>query len=215
MKETFDPFVEEGQNGLGPRGGVLNQHKPAWRNAKFNGTALADGSIGQHRFDKGHDSVMWGRKNEQPWHTMAAYMLNAGLTNSEIAMAAGVTAMTVSQLRGQKWFQEKCAMIANRDGEELVGALKSYALEAIEAIHEIATDDREDSEGRPLVNARTKLAAHLSLLEHAHGKPVQKVVSDISHRVAASPTEEMEAIQSELSAIRKNPLPVPLALTEV
>lgn len=213
MNETFDPFVEEKEE-RGPRGGDLNhtynKGKPVWRKESFHGEQNGDGTYGLHRFVRDHDSVAPGKKNEQPWHRMAAYMLNAGRTNSEIALAAEVVVATVSHLRAQKWFQELCATIANANGEELLGALNGYALESIEAIHEIATDDRTDDEGRPLVNARTRLQAHVTLLEHAHGKPIQKVISDVSHRVAASPTEEMEMIQNELAALRPQPKPLEL-----
>lgn len=208
MKETFDPFVDEKERG--PNGGDLNNpllNKP-WRVARFDGQELANGEYGLHRFVKNYDVAKVGVQDEKPWHRMAAYMLNAGRTNSEIGLAAEVSPNTVSQLRSQRWFQELCATIANENGEEILGALKGYALEAIEAIHDIATDDRTDNEGRALVNARTRLSAHVTLLEHAHGKPIQKVVSDISHRVAASPTEEMETIQKELLALRAKPVVV-------
>jgi hypothetical protein len=49
---------------------------------------------------------------------MAAYMLNAGRTNSEIAIAAGVKAGEVGVLRQQRWFQELCATIADSTMEK-------------------------------------------------------------------------------------------------
>jgi len=90
-------------SGVGPKGGNTNNPNlsPEFRRKTLNIDILPTGGIGLHRFEK-DDSATVGRKNEQPWHRMAAYMLNAGRTNSEIAMAAGVAPETVSQLRANK-----------------------------------------------------------------------------------------------------------------
>lgn len=198
MKETFDPFVEE--EARGPHGGNLcssyNPADPKWRKQNFNGQVQANGQLGLHRFSRDYDSATPGKKNEQPWHRMAAYMLNVGRTNSEIAIAADVTPETVSHLRAQRWFQELCATIANNSGEELIGAIQSEAMDSLNTIIGL----RDDLE----LSGRTRLSAAVTLLEHAHGKPIQKIVSDINHRMSASPTEEMEQIQSELAALRKS-----------
>jgi hypothetical protein len=130
-------------------------------------------------------------------------MLNVGRTNSEIAVAANVDVISVTHLRSQRWFQELCATIANENGEELIGAVQAEALDSLNTIIELRDTSESD---------RVRLTAATTILEHAHGKPVQKIVSDISHRVAASPTEEMEAIQSELAALRAKPLQPPLAV---
>jgi hypothetical protein len=112
-------------------------------------------------------------------------------------MAAGVTPGTVSVLRGQRWFQELQATLANVAGEEVLGAIKSYALEAVEGIHDIATNAESD---------RVRLSAYQLLLEQANGKAIQKTVSEISHSVNRSPSEEMQELQNELVALRsRNP----------
>jgi hypothetical protein len=178
-------------NEVGPKGGNLNnpdQH-PQWRTESFNGSI----EHGLHRFSKDTDSATGGVKNEQPWHRMAAYMLNAGRTNSEIAMAAGVRPDEVSLLKQQRWFQELCATIANTDGEDLLGLLRSEAAESITTL--VKLRDFADSESIQLSAART-------LLEQAHGKPIQKIISDVTTRRPKDPKEEMNQLTEELAALR-------------
>ncbi len=178
---------------VGPRGGNLEAHNgPEWRKKSLDVEVLPNGGLGLHHFVKNYDVAANGRKNEQPWHRMAAYMLNAGRTNSEIAVAAGVNPVTVSTLRAQRWFQELCATIANNFGEEIVGATQSYGVEAVENIHDLAM--HADSE-------RVRLTANQILLEHAHGKPVQKNVSVVQHS-RLSPEDEYAEIQAELQRLR-------------
>lgn len=181
--------------GTGPRGGNLSnpQQHPEVRTAHLNSPILPDGGLGLHRFEKQHDTATMGFRNEQPWHRMAAYMLNAGRTNSEIAVAAGVTVGHVSILRGNKWFQELCATIANTEGEEILGAIRSHVLPSIERIADIA----QNSE-----NERLRFTASLALLEHGHGKPIQKIVSDVHTTHHSSPEEEYRALQEELRSLR-------------
>ena len=189
MSEPFAPVA------VGPRGGALNQYNEPWRTAHLQTMPTATGERGLHRHVKDHDVAAQGLKNEQPWHRMAAYMLNAGRTNSEIAMAAGVSIIQVSQLRSQRWFQELCATIANENGEEILGAVKSYALDAVEEIASLMRSSESDS---------VKLNAARTLLEQAHGKPIQKIVSSVSHS-SADPKEEYEQIMAELRTLSKNP----------
>jgi hypothetical protein len=124
---------------------------------------------------------------------MAAYMLNAGRTNSEIAMAAGVSVGEVGTLKQQRWFQELCATIANNDGEEILGALKA---EVLDSISKLATlRDTAESEAVQASCART-------LIEQAHGKPVQKIISDVTSRRSSTPKEEYEQLTEELANLR-------------
>jgi hypothetical protein len=182
-----------GQNGVGPRGGDLlnpNLAHPEARNAPLN-TRAVEGGLALHRFV---DTAAQGLLNEQAWHRMAAYMLLAGRTNSEIALAANVTVSAVSCIRAQRWFQDLQVTIANESGEATLGLLHSEVLESIETIVRIR--DNPDS------GVRARLTAATTLLEHAHGKPIQKIVSNISHSVAKSPADEMAEIQQELAALR-------------
>lgn len=186
MREESAPV---GHESIGPRGGATETEamKPDWRRAGFNGGP----DLMLHRFEK-PDTATVGKKDEQPWHRMAAFMLLAGRTNSEIAAAAQVTPALVSHLRSQRWFQELLAILANEAGEAVTGVLAAEALASVEKL--VALRDGAESE-------RTQLSAALALLEHANGKPVQKVLSSSVH-VHASPQEEMDAIQQELAALR-------------
>lgn len=178
-------------NVVGPHGGDLEnpaQH-PERRNASFNGSI----SHGLHRFVKSDDVAAMGIRDEQPWHRMAAYMLNAGRTNSEIAMAAGVKPGEVSILKSQRWFQELCATIANNDGEEVLGAIKAEALDSIKKLATLR--DCAESEAVQMNCAKT-------LLEQANGKPFQKIISDVTTRRTASPKEEYDQLTSELANLR-------------
>lgn len=176
---------------VGPNGGDTNNpaYNPEARRAHFNSP---NGLNSLHRFER-EDVARQGFQKEQPWHRMAAFMLNAGRTNSEIALAASKDVNTVSQLRSQRWFQELCATIANNVGEELVGLIQSEAQESIETI--VALRDGSESD-------RIRLTAAITLLEHAHGKPTQKVVSDITHRRGLSPDEERRELEEQLANIR-------------
>lgn len=178
---------------FGPKGGDLTRGNPAWRNSPLQTEPLPDGGASLHRFER-PESATNGRKNEQVWHRMAALMIISGRTNGEIAMAAGVHVGVVSHLRAQTWFQQLLATLANEAGQEVLGALRSYALEAVEGIHDLAVHAEKES---------TRLNAHRTLLEHATGKPIQKTVSEISHSVSRSPSEEMQELQTELALLRK------------
>lgn len=181
---------------LGPQGGNLDnpEQHPHFREAEFQEQPQPDGSLGLHR-PQYRNSAVAGLKNEQPWHRMAAFMLLAGRTNSEIAMSAGVIPQTVSNLRTQLWFQQLLATLANEQGEAVVGLIQSEAIASVQRIIEI-----RDS---PNVKANVALAAANILLEQANGKAVQKVVSEVSHRNFSDPASELASIQSDLDSIRR------------
>lgn len=178
---------------VGPRGGNLDGpvNRTA-RNANLEGLKTEDGLLTLHRFER-QDAAYAGIKNEQPWHRMAAYMLLAGRTNSEIAMAAERSTAQVTVLRGQKWFQQLLANLANEAGGDVMGVLAGEALASIETIVSL----RDDSD----MPARVRLSAAQTLLEQAHGKPVQKILSHTQHS-SADPTQEMQDILSELQALK-------------
>lgn len=178
---------------LGPRGGNLEGgQNPHARRAELEATKNEHGVLSLHRFER-HDAAYNGIKNEQPWHRMAAYMLLAGRTNSEIAAAAERTAVQVCVLRGQRWFQQLLATLANETGDDIIGVLAGEALASVETIVSL----RDDAE----LPARVRLSAAQTLLEQAHGKPVQKILSHTQHS-SADPTQEMQDILSELQALK-------------
>lgn len=188
---------------LGPRGGKTDVHamRPEYRNASLN-APMVDGFPMLHKGprptrEEAITTATVGKCDEQPWHRMAAFMLLAGRTNSEIAAAASVGPATVSHLRAQRWFQELLAVLANETGADIVGLLQSEAAASLETL--VSLRDTGESE-------RVRLAAALALFEHANGKPVQKVISHSSHSVHATPQDEMDAIQQELAVLRdRNP----------
>ena len=181
--------------------GVARPKNPKWsperRTARLNAECeTATGLPELHRFSK-EDSERHGLKNEQPWHRMAAFMLLAGRTNSEIGAAAGVTPTTVSVLRSQRWFQDLLAILANEAGSDITGLLASEAQASLNLMVEIRDDDE--------LPARIRYTAAKDLLELSHGKATQKVVSLVSHSVShKSPDEEMQEIQQELANLRNN-----------
>lgn len=190
--------VELAEKLLGPQGGDLNNPKqhPERRNSPHCSHVDEEGIIGFHD-PREHDVAMMGIQKEKPWHRMAAIMLNRGFTNKEIAEMAQVQPNAVSQLRAQRWFNELCVRLATDVGEALNGRLEAEAFSSLENISTIANSDAKE------VGYRTKLAANLALLEHATGKPVQKILSVNAHTSYSSAQAEMEAIQSELAEIRR------------
>lgn len=188
--------LEDVVGAFGPRGGNLNspRQKPEARRASLN----TNGGETLHRSVGFKDTAHCGIEKEMPWHRMAAFMLLAGRTNSEIALGAGVTVAQVSNVRAQRWFQELLATLANEQGEDIRGALQSYALEAVEGIAEIARDTDAGS--------RVRLSAFTTLLEHANGKPTQTIVSETTHRRGLDVNVEMDEIQTELKRLRGNDL---------
>lgn len=177
----------------GPKGGNLDNpvFNPERRRASLNAKPNETGLPGLHKYE---DVTRQGLKNEQPWHRMAAFMLLAGRTNSEIAMSANVGVMEVSILRSQRWFQELLATLANEAGQDVMGVLASETLASIEKV--VALRDGAESE-------RVQLAAAQLLIEQSNGKAVQKVVSVTSHSVYKSPSEEHHALIEELHNLRQ------------
>lgn len=198
-------FLIQGQ---GPKGGNLNNpnQQPDARRTAFNATHDDQGRLLLHRKEDFVDTAVAGTQNEQPWHRMAAFMLLAGRTNSEIAMAAGVVPSTVSHLRAQRWFQELLATLSNEHGADLTGLLQSEAQDSLNVLIEMRDDTT--------LPARLRYQAAKDLFELAHGKATQKIVSSVSHTTHASPSEEMESIQQQLAALRSSatkelPAPTP------
>lgn len=187
--------------GVGPRGGDLgnvNQY-PERRTAMLNvNDSGVNGMPGLHRFQKA-DTATMGTKNEQPWHRMAAFMLLAGRTNSEIAMAAGITPQTVCNLRAQRWFQDLLAVLANETGSDITGLLASEAQASLNKMIEVR-DSTDDT-----VPERLRYQAARDIFELHHGKATQKIVSHTTHSssVGKSPAEEMQEIVDQLAALRE------------
>lgn len=188
----------------GPRGGNVENPdlKPEWRHQPLNAKKGESGPMLHRR----EDTTTSGIKDEQPWHRMAAYMLLAGRTSSEIAMAAGVTASYVSMVRSQRWFQELLAVLANEAGADITGMLQAEAQASLQKMIDVR-DSSDDN-----VSVRLKYQAAKDLLELSHGKAVQKIVSNVSHTVYKDPQEEMVSIQNELKILRERNQPACLPI---
>lgn len=148
------------------------------------------------------DTATQGIEREKPWHRMAAMLIIANRTNREIAEAAQVSVEAVRFLRAQRWFQELLATLATEQGQDVMSLLRSEAAASVQTL--VTLRDGSESD-------RVKLAAATTLLEHAHGKAVQKVLAITGKANTggyASPADEMEEIQRELELLhnmRKGP----------
>lgn len=60
------------------------------------------------------------------------------------------------------------------------GKMRGETVTAMTLIHKILSDEELDEKGRPMVAAGTKLDAAKFLIEHAVGKPTQRMETDIS-----------------------------------
>ena len=182
---------------LGPNGGNLerpiNSH---YRREPLNAVRKEDGTIGLHSSStkEWKDTSVNGLQKEHPWHRMAGFMLLQGRTNSEIALAAGVTAQAVSNLRAQRWFQELLAVLANEQGQDIQGLMASEAAASVELLVGI----RDDSD-QP---ARVRADVAKFLIEQTVGKPTQKIVTARTSSTASADLHaEMEALQNEIRAL--------------
>lgn len=188
------------ENGVGPRNGNPENPaiKPAFRREPLH-VEMTDTGPTLHRHDRSETAAI-GLKDEKAWHRMAAYMLLAGRTNSEIGAAAGVTPNHVSQLRAQRWFQELLATLANEAGNDLTGVIQSEAQASLQTM----VDIRDDL----TAPVRVRYAAAKDLVELAHGKAVQKTIVSRSSSGNRTPEEEYNEIQEQLKAmqtLRDNP----------
>lgn len=71
----------------------------------------------------------------------------------------------------------------NRFKEIIQSEMRNETVTAMKMIHTILTNEDVDEKGKPLVPASVKLSAAQFLIEHAVGKPTQRVETDISVRL--------------------------------
>lgn len=179
---------------------TFNPNAPVeWRQAHLN--AQPDPVTGLPQLHRFQDTAAQPRKNEQPWHRMAATMLLAGCDNEQIARAANVHPATVSAIRAQRWFQELLATLANTQIQPVLGLLAAEAVASVQKLVELR--DGAESE-------RVQLAAAVSLLEHHKGKAHVTISQDIhTSKSHQDPLQEYEEIQQDLAALRQqNSIPV-------
>lgn len=182
---------------VGPRGGDLNRpQNPEYRRESLNAEQNPDGTFKLHasRSKEWKDTSIGGIQREQPWHRMAGFMLLQGRTNSEIALAAGVTPQSVSHLRAQRWFHELLAVLANEQGQDIQGLMASEAAASVELLVGIRDDPNQP--------ARVRADAAKFLIEQTVGKPTQKIVTARASSTASADLHaEMEALQNEIRAL--------------
>lgn len=69
--------------------------------------------------------------------------------------------------------------------DAIKGRMNELTIRGMDTIQWILEDNREDSKGRPVVPASTKLQAAQLMMEHLVGKPKQRIEQDISVKLQA------------------------------
>lgn len=179
----------------GPQGGDLNAtQNPDARDQPY---APFDGELGGLHVYRPRASH--GIVNEQPWHAMALEMLLLGKSNEQIAIVANVTAQHVSNLRAQRWFQEKLSLRARQNGEEVKALLRAEAQASLNVMIEV----RDAVYAKPSVaTERLRYNAAKDLLELAHGKATQTVMAVTATTQFASPSDELADVERQLQELR-------------
>lgn len=173
---------------LGPRGGNLDvpRQKPQARQGQLN-----DVETGLHKFK---DTAVHGYENEKPWHNLAAALLVQGKSNQQVAVLAGVTEGCIAQLKLNRWFQERMAQQALEISGSVLDRMKAEADASLDQL--IRIRDLSDNE-------RVVVDVSKYIIDQAHGKAVQKILSISASTSYSSEQEEFDAIQSQLDALRK------------
>jgi len=73
--------------------------------------------------------------------------------------------------------------IVKEFAERAKGEIRLHAVKALKAIADILENDEVDANGKPLVSAGIKLQAATFVVEHALGKPTQRIEGDVSVRL--------------------------------
>lgn len=196
MSNNILDTIEINLSNVGPKGGNLEDPRKNFQGRRNSFTPLDTSDpevLGLHN-PSWQDTAVDGWEKEQGWHRMAAYMILEGKDNELIATAAQVHVATISKLRAQKWFQELLAKLAQDDHQMVQGAIQGHALAAVEKLAEKMENSESD---------RVQVTCALALLEHAHGKAVQRIHS--VHEKGASfssPQEERNALLQQLQDLR-------------
>lgn len=136
------------------------------------------------------------RKFEQPWHRAAAYHFAKGMGVKEVAEANGVTPQTVTQLLKNEWFQSLVTSLMAEAGMDAVTSLlKAEGLNSVQTL--ITLRDAEDTPKHVKANIA------MEILNRTHGKAVQRVESEVSHK-PSSTIEEVRRLEEENNRLRKS-----------
>lgn len=165
---------------------------PSFDNYRTATAAYLKNENGLHNAENGlpHEVIL----SEKPEHRLILYLKLNGHSTKEISKLTGYTTVWVRQVVRQPWFRQKFVEEAKSAGlDSVTKFLESEVLESLEVIREI-----RDSGGE---KGSTRLAAANALLDRHLGKPMQKVITDNTHRNVEDVTTEASAIDIELAQL--------------
>lgn len=129
-------------------------------------------------------------QKEQPWHRPLAYMLMQGKSNTECAAQFNVTPQTISNVRGQKWFQSIIAELAAiHGGDSISGLLQNAAFTALETLVDLSQNAESES-------VRARSAGEL-LNQYLKNKPAPEPPK------SENPQQELEQLKAEADRLRE------------
>jgi hypothetical protein len=130
---------------------------------------------------------------EKPVHTAVAYMLAAGRSRKETALASGLTETTITNLLGQPWFSKRLKEIADVAGKDMVKAFfEGEVMPSLAVLRSIRDDTSE--------KGATRVSAINSILDRGLGKPVAYVESKTTLNIHTA-ADAADQVQSELEKI--------------
>ena len=134
-------------------------------------------------------------QTEKAWHRAAMYMLAAGQSQKDVAVALDKTPQAVSIVYRQAWFQEKLAEVINdAGGDELTQLLKGAAKDCIIRLIDIRDDD-DTPKAVVLGTCKELLDRHLGKAPQHVDFTQNKPVGDIH--------EQMAETERQLNELRK------------
>lgn len=147
-------------------------------------------------------------KREKGWHRTAAYLLNTGKTQIEVAEALDKTPQMISILTSQPWFRTlQAQIVSNEGGNEVMEIMKNAAGGATLRLVELASGKftyPPDENGRVLsvaVKPEIALASIKDILDRHLGKAPQHI-DYTEKKPVGDPKEQYEELQRKLSELR-------------
>ena len=131
--------------------------------------------------------------SEKPVHTAVAYMLAAGRSRKETAIASGLSETTITNLLGQPWFSKRLKEITDVAGKDMVKAFfEGEVMPSLEVLRSIRDNPNE--------KGATRVSAVNSILDRGLGKPVAYVESKTTLNIHTA-ADAADQVQSELEKI--------------
>ncbi len=136
-----------------------------------------------------------GRKMEQPWHRMAAYLIAANYPVTEVAKAVEHSTQAVYDILHTPWFQEQVtAAIEANGGKDLIEQFKAQ----VGTAHAIECQLLADEKVSPAVRANIAQRQ----IERIYGKATQRVEIDNVTK-SDNPVAEVERLEQEVKRLHK------------